>query len=211
MSRALGRGWQARRWTVLWGALLPWVASAGPVSVYLNGVNIDGVTNQHFDKASVRIDEKGNVLIDAPNYSAKSVAEPPPPKPSAQTQVAAIAPRLTKKVFLVAEQNPPGMTQFDIDVYVNSKWVKKLRNGEEQQIVELTPFLAPGKNSVLFSAKKNIAGQRKSLTSAHVFKVMVGEGDVGGNNVMLDGTLAKWERTGADSADESREFTFNAR
>ena len=45
--------------------------SALAASVYLNGVRIDGVTNQKFEKATVRIDEQGNVHIDAPGYAAQ--------------------------------------------------------------------------------------------------------------------------------------------
>ncbi|MFP2907219.1 hypothetical protein ACLESD_19650, partial [Pyxidicoccus sp. 3LFB2] len=70
-------------------ALLPTGALAG--SVYLNGVKIDGVTNQKFEKATVRIDEAGNVFIDAPGYAARvttvtptaPAAPTPPPAPQA--------------------------------------------------------------------------------------------------------------------------------
>ena len=40
--------------------------SVGAVEVYVNGVNIEGLTNQTFEKVNVRLDEKGNVHIDAP-------------------------------------------------------------------------------------------------------------------------------------------------
>ncbi len=52
-------------------SLCPPAALAG--SVFLNGVNIDGVTNQKFEKATVRIDEKGNVLIEATGYAVRQV------------------------------------------------------------------------------------------------------------------------------------------
>jgi hypothetical protein len=175
-------------------------------SVYLNGVNIDGIVNQKFERATVRIDEKGNVLIDAPGYSAKPVADGPSGLPQSVAP-----PRLARRYWLVTEQTAAGMTEYDVDVYVNSKWIRKLKNGEDQQIVELTPHLLPGKNSVLFSAKKITTGRRKSMSREHVFRVLVGEGNAGGEHVMLDSTLAKFERTAADTGDDSREFMVLAR
>ena len=38
------------------------------------------------------------------------------------------------------------MTDYDIDLYINSKWVRKLRNNEEQVIAEITePAACPGR------------------------------------------------------------------
>jgi len=36
------------------------------VEVYVNGVNVEGLTNHTFEKVTVRLDEKGNVQIEAP-------------------------------------------------------------------------------------------------------------------------------------------------
>ena len=41
-------------------------------AIYLNGVNIDGVRAQSFEKCrSVRIDEKGDVHLDCPGYQVE--------------------------------------------------------------------------------------------------------------------------------------------
>ena len=40
----------------------------GAVEVYVNGVSVDGLTNHTFEKVTVRLDERGNVQIDAPGY-----------------------------------------------------------------------------------------------------------------------------------------------
>ena len=42
--------------------------------VYLNGVNITGVTNQTFEKATVHIDAQGNVHIKAPGYAVSGAS-----------------------------------------------------------------------------------------------------------------------------------------
>ena len=217
---------------LLVAALMPAMALAS--SVYLNGVKIDGVTNQKFEKATVRIDEKGDVLIDAPAYSVRVVSQPPaaPAAPASQPAPAAPAPqaqgaapaapaapaaeeapeRMTRRYWLVTEQSTPGMTEYDIDVYVNSKWIKKLRNNEEQVVTEITRHLQPGKNIVLLSAHKLATGDsRRSTSASHVFKVIVGEGNVGGDNVMIDNPLIRFQRTAADTQDASEEFTLTTR
>lgn len=218
---------------VLASTLLPAAALAG--SVYLNGVKIDGVTNQKFEKATVRIDESGNVLIEAPGYAARVMSAPPaatPPAaaapstapaapaqaPQAAAPAAPAAPaeevvpdRITRRYWLVTEQTVPGMTEYEIDVYVNSKWIRKLRNNEEQVVLEMTRHLQPGKNTILFTAHKTAADSRRSLSASHVFKVLIGEGNVGGDNVMIDNKLVQFQRTAADTQDVSEEFTLTTR
>jgi hypothetical protein len=220
-------------------ALLPTSALAG--SVYLNGVLIDGVTNQTFAKVtSVRIDAQGNVHIDAPAYAVKVVDSPtsvpaptpvatPTPVPApvqtptpAATATPAPAPapvapadtapaRITRRYWLATEQSVPGMSDYDIDLYINSKWVRKLRNGEEQVIAEVTRYLQPGNNTVLLMARKVAAGSRRSESPQHMFKVIIGEGNEGGGTVMIDNPLIRFQRTAAEAEDVSEEFTLSTR
>jgi hypothetical protein len=174
-------------------------------SVYLNGVKIDGVTDQKFEKVTVRIDEKGNVLIEAPGYAVKQVEGPAQDTASSSSGV------ISKHYFLVTEQNVVGMSEYDIDLYVNSKWVRKLKSSEDQIVTDITKNLMPGKNQVMFIAKKVAAGARKSLSKEHFFRVIIGEGNVSGDHVMIDNPVVKFERTAADATDTSQEFALNAR
>jgi hypothetical protein len=223
-------------------ALLPATALAG--SVFLNGVRIDSVRGQTFEKATVRIDEQGNVHIDAPGYAVRTVSVPAPapaptPAPApvapapAPAPVVAPAPapapapavtpapapapaeepvptRITKRYWLVTEQATPGVTGYDIDLYVNSQWVRKLRNVEQQVIAELTGNLQPGKNTVTFIARK-VDGASPGGARGQVFRVLIGEGDMGGSNVMLDNVLVRFQRTAADTEDATEEFTLSTR
>lgn len=215
---------------VIAALMVPASALAG--SVYLNGVRIDGVTNQKFEKATVRIDEKGDVHIEAAGYAVRVVSPPAPatPAPAAAPAAAAAAPAaapapaatpapaapeapptLTQRYWLVTEQASPGMAEYDIDLYINSKWVRKLRSNEEQVIAEVTRHLQPGKNTILLTAHKVAAGSRKSYSPQHYFKVIIGEGNVGGDNVMIDNPIVRFQRTAADTQDVSEEFTLTTR
>ncbi len=186
---------------------VPAIALAG--SVYLNGTNIDGVTNQRFEKATVRIDEKGNVLIEAAGYAVKSV-EGGPAKSNRNEGDDGPA-RLSRRYWLVTEQTVPGMTEFDIDLYVNAKWVRKIRNNDEQIIQEITKQLLPGRNTILLTAHKVAVGARRSLSPEHVFRVIIGEGNVGGDNVMIDNPIVKFERKASEANDVSQEYTLTTR
>lgn len=188
-------------------------------AVYLNDVRIDnvqGVRNLKLEKASVRIDEKGDIFIDAPGYQIKVVdhssggsGQQSSPTVIAEESVANA--KLTQRYFLVTEQTAPGFTEFDIDVYVNSKWIRKLRNTEEQIYTEITRYLIPGKNTILLNARKVSNGARKSQSADHVFRVIIGEGNVGGNHVMIDRPLVDFKRTAADQENLSKEFAFVTR
>ncbi|WP_163870629.1 hypothetical protein [Myxococcus eversor] len=233
--------------------LSPLGALAG--SVYLNGVLIDGVTNTKFEKATVRIDEAGNIHIDAPGYRASTTTVAPPPTVPAQAAMApgaatpaapsgatpavaqaatpqamavpasgqgapaavaapavATTPgRVTQRYWLVTEQTVPGMTEYDIDVYVNSRWLRKLRGNEDQVVVDVTRHLQPGTNQVMLMAKKVGTGSRRSDSPKHVFRVIIGEGNEGGGNVMIDNPLIRFQTTAAESKDVTQEFTLTTR
>lgn len=191
------------RYTAVALLLASGTALAG--SVYLNGVKIDGVTNQKFEKATVRIDEKGNVLIEAPGYAVKQVEGGPGDAPAPTSGV------IRKQYFLVTEQNVVGMSEYDVDLYVNSKWVRKLKSSEDQIVTEITKNLIPGRNTVMFIAKKNAPEARKSLSPSHFFRIIIGEGTMSGDHVMIDNPVVKFERTAANTDDVTKEFPLIAR
>ena len=232
---------------VLLAALLVPTPALAAGAVYLNGVRIDGITsalaNQKFEKATVRIDEKGDVHIDVVGFKVQVITQPGPapaavapvtappvaPAPAAAPPAPPAAPvaapvatpppapvaeepaTLTRRYWLVTEQAATGMAEYDIDLYINSKWIRKLRSNETQVVTEVTGHLSPGKNTVLMTARKVVAGERKSYSPQHYFKVIIGEGNVGGDNVMIDNPIIRFQRTAADTEDVSEEFTLKTR
>jgi hypothetical protein len=175
-------------------------------SIFLNGVNIDGVRNQSFEKCkSARIDERGDVRLDCPGYQVE--APPPGAQPASFVPGAAIS----KHYWMVSENQDSAAAQYDLDVFVNSKWVRKVKAGEPQIVLEITRFLSPGPNKILFAATKHLESGRKSQQPSSYLKITVGEGEAGGNTVMIDNPLVECKRTAAETENVNEEFTIQGR
>ena len=192
--------------------MLPMLLAA----TFLNGVNIDALRTQSFEKCkTVKIDGRGDVYLDCPGYEVQAQA-PAPLVPSAPTPALAAssvgAPPgavLGKHYWLVSEENPGA--QYDLDIFVNSKWVRKVKAGEPQIVLEVTKYLMAGQNKVLFAATKHLEAGRKSVSPASFLKITVGEGEAGGNTVMIDNPLVECKRTAAETDNVNEEFTLQAR
>jgi hypothetical protein len=190
-----------RRFAVLLFA----AATAHAGEVYVNGVNVDGLTSQSFEKVNVRLDEKGNVYIDAPGYSVKRTA--------AEQKEAVPDGVMTRKYFLVTEQNVQGATEFDVDVFLNGKYLRTLSSTEPQLVSEVTRHVKPGRNTVVLQAKKKLENkdQPKSTSKANLFRVILGEGQVTQEQVVIEKQVVTFTRTAADPGDVTQEFTFTTR
>ena len=178
------------------------------VEVYVNGVSVDGLTNHTFEKVTVRLDERGNVQIDAPCYSVKKVnLSGTPDKPSRPESA------ITQKYYLVTEQTVAGMTEYEVDLFLNGKFMRTLKNGDEQLVTDITKQLKPGQNLVIVQAKKRYANPSspRSLSRSHVFRVIIGEGNTTSDQVTIEKQLVTFTRTAADTTDVTQEFSFTTR
>ena len=177
-------------------------------SVYLNGVNVDSLRSQTFEKCrSVRIDERGNVNLDCPGYQVEQQA----PAAAAPIVPAATASALTRRYWLVTEEKDGAATQYEVDVFVNGKFVRKIRGGEPQVVLEITKSLHPGVNKVLFAATKRSEQGRASVSPSSYLKLVVGEGESGADSVTIDNPLIESRRTAADTDNLNEEFTLQGR
>jgi hypothetical protein len=179
-------------------------------SIFLNGVNIDGLRNQSFEKCkSAKVDERGDVHLECPGYQV----EAPPPSAPPLAQPASFVPGapISKHYWMVSENQDSANAQYDLDVFVNSKWVRKVKAGQPQIVVEITKFLNPGSNKILFAATKHLESGRKSQLPASYLKITVGEGESGGDTVMIDNPLVECKRTAAETDNINEEFTIQGR
>jgi hypothetical protein len=179
-------------------------AAATP-SLTLNGVPIDGVTSQRFENATVVIDEKGDVHIEAKGYAVRGgeAGSPADARPGAGT-----ADRLTRRYFMVAEHAPGG--SWDLAVFINSRWIREVRPVEGRVAMEITRFLRPGANSVLLAASRGEDGADHSSSPA-ALRVVMGEGAEQGEGVVIERPLVEMTRTAADARDRNDEFVLEAR
>lgn len=195
-------------------ACAPLVASAAQIVV--NGVpigrvdlTVQGLEGITFEKCTwVKIEAGGDVKVECPGYDLQAAA---PQASDAAKGLDVVPGRISKRYWLVTEQKEQGATQFDIDVYVNSKWIKRFKNDDEQIVLEITKHLVPGKNKILFAATKNAADGRKSSSPNTYYRIVVGEGEVGGGNVMIDNPLIDLRRTAAEAENVTEERELVAR
>jgi hypothetical protein len=202
--------------------LAPAVARAGP-SISLNGVPIDGVVSQRFENATVVIDERGNVDILARGYSvgrpgpdaAASSPAPPaavPPRPPAAAAEARPSGALTRRYFLVVQQTEAGMTEYDVSVFLNGRWVREVRSDGDSDPFEITRFLQPGANKVTLVATKRVAGAvRRSNSRDQRIEVLLGEGSAGGGTVYLGTPLVTMTRNASETETFTEEHDLVAR
>ncbi len=209
----------------LLGASAP--AAAAP-SVSLNGVPIDGVTSQKFENCTVVIDDKGNLDIQAKGYAVKGAEAPrtpgqaqragsgggvsssPPPNGSSAGAYSFGAPQVTRRYFLVTEQTPPG-PQFDLAIFINAQWIREVKSTEPSLVMEITKYLRPGSNKLTLAATKRLGGERLAFSRDVALRVVVGEGNVGGDHVMIDVPLVETSRTALEMDDKTEEFVIDAR
>ena len=153
---------------------------------------------------------RGDVHLDCPGYQVEAAPVPPAGTPAAQP--ASFVPgQITKHYWLVSEDANSAQAQYDLDVFINSKWIRKVKAGEPQIVLEVTKFLQPGPNKVLVAATKHIEAGRKSTSAASFIKVVVGEGESGGNTIMIDNPLVDCKRTAAETDNVNEEFTIQGR
>lgn len=191
-------------------------AAFATVEVFVNGVPAAGLPPgtklEHCN--TLEVDAKGNIHIACPEYDLKSTETAPAPAPAAPVALStspAPAGGLAKHYWLVTQQATKGAAGFDIDVFVNAKWIKKLKNDDDQIVMEITKYLVPGQNKVIFAAKKRLDLPRVSTSPGVVYSVIVGEGEAGGQNVMIDNPLFEVKRTAAEMQDVNEEYTVTAR
>jgi hypothetical protein len=173
---------------------------ASAVEVYFNGTRVTGLKNQSFSGCAVRFDPAGNVFITARGYTVKRLDKDKTTRP---------VPTGPKQYFLYSRASRPGYAQYDIDVYINGKWLRKVRNNDSQVIVEITNKLKRGRNVVHFAATKNYGGKkRRSELGTDYVQVFVGIGNRGGGTVNITSTLASFKATAKTTENFGREQTI---
>jgi hypothetical protein len=171
------------------------VAQAG--TLYVNGTPVDGLKSYAFEQVDVRVDDKGNIWIDAPKYNV-SLGEEAKGRSStggsrADSAVESDLPR--GSWWLVSEDQ--GSTGHKVAVMVNGQAVKIVESGGQQVIFDISPYLHKGTNVVTF---------RNSGTDSPggaALEIMIGPGSIVGSKVTIDRPKLTYKRNSASQGGES--------
>jgi hypothetical protein len=171
--------------------------TASAKSVYLNNVNIDGVVGQKFENCTVEIDAKGNVFITAKGYRVEVAPQQPAPS----------APRpANKRYWLVTEKPARGMDEWEIEVFINNQFIRKVGPKDEQIYLEVTKYFVGGTNQVMMVAKKKIEGERKSASPQHYSRVIIGEGEMAKDTIVIEKQLLDYRRNASEMGNYADTF-----
>lgn len=191
----------------LLSALLSLSVSAEAKSVFLNNTNIDTVRAQTFENVTVVIDEQGNVLIKSDVYKIETGKALAPSETKEPERTAAIPRGI--RYWLISEENAPGLSQYDLDVFVNGNLVKTVKSGEPQVIEDVTRFVVPGTNTVTITARKNFGAGRKSESKDFYQRVYIGRGALNDTGaIIIENPDIDYKRTAADVQNFADQLTF---
>lgn len=227
--------------------LLPFLVAAGlalgpgkafAVDVFINGENVTGIRNVSLVNARVRIDERGNVHVEAPGYTVRRVdiavaqgggpaagGALTPAAPGAAVgqgpgvgraagagAAAPAAPPLTRRYYLVTNQTDPGMAQYDLEILINGTTVARARGDADPVIDLLNRHLRPGRNEVRIVARKNLGdGARRSESRNHLHRVLIGDGTEQAGQVSIETTLVDYSVNASQTEDQTAVFTITVR
>lgn len=202
--------------------------------IFLNGVKLEdhvAIAPQTFAGCDVRFDEAGDIHITAKGYKISSggttgtalptppptPAPPPsPPPPAARAPAAppppppAARPTGPRQTWLVSRETMKGATQYEVDVYINDAFVKKVRSTEDPVVLDVSKFVVNGENKVRMVAMKQIGERRVSQSAADTLEISIGQGSAGGGTVTIDKVLCTFRRNAGETQNLREDFSFRS-
>lgn len=184
--------------------------------LFLNGVPIDGLINQTFVNVKVRIDAKGDVYIIGKQYRVKKKGQPAnrpaPRQPTANTTPTpaprprpVTGPRPTKKYVAVIQRSTTQGGGYEIHIKINGQLAKKVTIQNEQDVVNVTPYLRKGSNRVEIEAYK------QTMKAGGSVSVFIAPGKVDKGRVLISKPyLLKYKRTSAEKQNFRHIYNIDA-
>lgn len=170
--------------------------------VFLNGVNLKAVDLPavSLKGCDVHIDAKGDIHITAKGYKIQVSGSTPARRSSASTQYKTMGSRRSR-YYLVSFFNKKAATQYDIEVFINGKMIRRIRARNDQVAIEITRYIKRGrKNEVIFVSRKNFGSRgRTSASAMDYFRVVIGAGFESRGQIVLKHSLLETRRTAAQT------------
>jgi hypothetical protein len=177
--------------------------------VYLNGIKLDAsvtIAAQTFPNCEVRFDERGDVYITAKGFKVE-----PREKGAAATTTTRAAAAIEKRYWLISKQPRTGMAQYEVDVFLNGKLVKRVRSADDPVVLEITKHVKPGDNRVQLVARKAMGDRRLSSSPTDTLEIVLGEGTVSGGTISITRPVVQYTRTAQETRSYSDESGFEGR
>lgn len=157
-------------------------------TVFINGVQVDLLPVVTLYGATVRMDQDGNIWIEAPNYKVQVVGG------GAATSAPTAPAQSARTWYLVSEDE--GSTGGIVDVYVNDQYVRRLQSGGSQVLLDLSSAVRRGPNKVQFVVRSAPVGRMSAY---------IGAGDDSSGAIRIDAPPVTWRSTGSAQV---QEYTF---
>ena len=160
-------------------------------TLYVNGVRADGLRNFEFRDVGVRVDENGDIWVDAPSYKIEVTGG----TADAETAVEA------GQWWLVSQDNNSG--EHRLQILVNGELVKEVRSGDAQVILDLAPHLKKGDNTILINALPS------STPTGGDLMIYIGAGSNNSGTVSMSRPDVVYSRSSSDApSGGSRSYTL---
>lgn len=165
----------------------PQFTPTGAGRIYFNGTDVSNDRNKRYNNVNVVVDTKGDVYITTPTA----------------TQPQANAAAGMQKRYLLLTQFSQVRADYDIDIWINKKFYKRVLAHADQVADDITQLLVPGANKIAVQATKTTAYGAIPPPADAFVELLVGEGERSGPQVKMNKVLVSFRRTG----DETQTFT----
>jgi hypothetical protein len=153
---------------------------------------------------TVRIEKKGDVHIDAPQYEVKVLETGR--EGAASTGGKGNTAGLAEKYF-IASQGPAKKVQYQLRIEINGVQRLTIGAGDSSHIEEITGWLKKGKNIIRITAEKKIGPKgRASTAKSDEVKVLIGAGHEEDKVVKLDSLKATFTCNASTTDTFTREY-----
>lgn len=189
--------------------------------VFLNGVEITGMSGRTFKDVSVKLGANGNVYIIGKQYKVvspkqarnmqKAGSQYKPTNPTAQrtpavrsTTGAATGGSLNKNYLLVVQRTAVGASGYRLVIQVNGVKVKEIKLSMIQDVIPLNRYLKTGRNTLVIESYKE-----KTKASGGI-SVIMSTGKIKGGRVFVNQPyLMQYNRLSSEQKNYRHIFPIN--
>lgn len=180
--------------------------------LYLNGVEITDVKNKTFTKVkAVKVDKKGNIHIDAPQYEVKVLETGDSQSGQSSISGSENFANLSEKYY-IATKGEGHRAQYKLIVKINGIQRLVIPPQNSSVIEEITGWLKKGKNTIHIAAEKKIGPEgRLSNAKSDQLELLIGKGHEEKKIVKIDSLKAKFQCDASRTNSYTKEYILRTK